>query len=78
MQYLRATKNLPLVLKANHIHVVKWWADSAFDMHEDTRIHSGGTMSLGGGSAYAGSTHQKLNTKSSAESELVGANDFMT
>ena len=50
--------------------------NAAFAFHKDTRIHSGAIMSLGGGDTYTGSTHQKLNTKRSTESELVGADDF--
>lgn len=41
------------------------------------RSHTGGTMSLRKGSIYITSTKQKLNTKSSMESELVGVNDVM-
>ena len=43
----------------------------------DLRGHSGGSMSLGKGSIITGSTKQKINTKSSTETELVAADDFM-
>ena len=41
------------------------------------KSHTGGTMSLGTGAIYSSSSKQKLNTKSSTESELVGANDIL-
>ena len=39
--------------------------------------YSGGVMSFGGGAAISGSKKQKLNTRSSTEAELVGADDFL-
>jgi hypothetical protein len=41
------------------------------------KSHTGGAMTLGRGIIYGTSTRQKLNTKSSTESELVGVNDVM-
>ena len=41
------------------------------------RGHSGGGLSLGRGFTIVSSTKQKLNTHSSTETEMVGADDFM-
>ena len=41
------------------------------------RGHSGGGLSLGRGFPIMGSIKHKLNTRSSTESEVVGADDFM-
>ena len=41
------------------------------------RGHSGGGLSLGRGFPIVSSTKQKRNTRSSTETELVGADDFM-
>jgi hypothetical protein len=41
------------------------------------RGHTGGGMSLGTGFIITTSTKQKLNTRSSTESELVAVDDFM-
>ena len=41
------------------------------------RGHTGGTVSLGKGHQYSTSTKQKLNTRSSTESELVAIDDLM-
>jgi hypothetical protein len=41
------------------------------------RGHSGGGLSLGTGFPIVSSTKQKLNTRSSTETEIVGADDFM-
>ena len=49
-------------------------------MHEDFRLHTGGVIKpiLEGGALISGSMRQKLNTRSSTEAELVGADDFMS
>jgi hypothetical protein len=57
---------------------IKWWVDASYAVHPDMRSHTGGTMSLGKGSAISSSTRQKLNTRSSTEAELVGVNDIMS
>jgi hypothetical protein len=77
VKYLRATPKLYLTLEADDTHIVKWWIDASFAVHKDMKSHTGGTMSLGKGSAYSASTRQKLNTKGSTEAELVGVNDLM-
>jgi hypothetical protein len=41
------------------------------------RGHSGGGLSLGCGFPIVSSTKQKLNTRSSTETEIVGADEFM-
>ena len=46
-------------------------------VHPNMRGHSGGGLSLGQGFPVISSTKQKLNTHSSMETEVVGANNFM-
>jgi hypothetical protein len=77
IRYLWKTKELVLRLRADNLNIVKWWVDAAFAVHKDMRSHTDGTMSMGSGTAYATSQIQKLNTRSSTEAELVGANDVL-
>jgi len=77
MRYLRGTTDLSLTLEADDLRVVKWWVDGSFAVHPDMKSHTGATMTLGKGSPYSTSTRQKLNTKSSTESELVAVDDVM-
>ena len=77
MRYIRGTRQLPLILSANKSHILKWWVDASFAVHPNMRGHSGGGLSLGRGFPIMGSTKQKLNTRSSTECEIVGADDFM-
>jgi hypothetical protein len=77
MKYLRGTRTLPLVLSAEGSGLLKWWVDASFAVHPNMRGHSGGWLSLGIGFPIVSSTKQKLNTRSSTETELVGVDEFM-
>ena len=76
--YLKRTINLPLIIRADRVNVLKWWLDASYASHDDMREHTGRTMSMGKdryGSIVSKSKKQKLNTKSSTEAELIGADD---
>jgi hypothetical protein len=75
LKYIRSTVYLPLILKAESLNVIKWWVDASFATHDNCRGHTGATMSLGKGSIVGMSKKQKINTRSSTEAELVGADD---
>jgi hypothetical protein len=77
MEYLHDTQDLPLILSANNIGVVKWWVDGSFAVHPNMRGHTGGGLSMGRGFPIVHSTKHKLNTRSSTESELVSVDDCM-
>ena len=64
-------------LQITDMTVIKWWVDASFAVHPNMRGHTGGVMMMGKGAIIATSTKQKLNTRSSTESELVGAHDVM-
>ena len=51
--------------------------DASFAVHPNVRGQSGGGLSMGRGFPIVSSTKQKLNTRSSTETEVVGADDFM-
>ena len=77
MRYLRGSLHMPLTLEATQTNIIKWWVDASFAVHPDMRSHTGGVMTLGRGAVYSTSTRQKINTRSSTESELVAVNDVM-
>jgi hypothetical protein len=52
--------------------------DAAFAVHPNMQGHSGEGPFLGRGFPIVSSTKQKLNTQSSTESEIVGADDLMS
>jgi hypothetical protein len=77
IRYLRGTTDLPLILKADSSAIPKWWVDGSHGVHPNMRGHTGGGLSLGKGMPITMSIKQKINTRSSTETELVAADDFM-
>ena len=77
MKYLKDTKDIPLTLEADNSGCIRWWVNASFAVHPDMKIHPGAMMSMGQGAAISVSKKQKLNTKSSTESDLVGVDDYM-
>ena len=54
-----------------------WYVDASFTVHPNMCGHTGGGLTLGRGFPILVSTKQKLNTRNSTESELVGVDDMM-
>jgi len=75
MKYICSTRGITLTMEAGDR--LKWWVDSSYAVHPDMRSHSGIFMTLGKVTAYSASSKQKLNMKSSTETELVTINDFL-
>ena len=80
LKYLEGTKDLVLTLEADKGDVLlcKWYPDAAFAVHADFKSHTGAVLTLGKGAVNTISAKQKLNTRSSTEAELVGADDTVT
>jgi hypothetical protein len=78
MRCIRVTRTMPLILSATGSGILKWWVDASLAVHPNMRGHSGEGLLLGRGFPIVSSTKQKLNTRSSTETEIVGADNFMT
>ena len=78
MRYIRGKRTLPMIISTNGSGIFKWWVDASFAVHPNMQRHYGGGLSLGRGFTIVSSTKQKLNTHSYAETELAGADDFMS
>ncbi len=77
VEYLRGDRDRPLILGADNEGMLMWYVDASFAVHLNMRGHTGGGLTMGRGFPISVSTKQKLNTKSSTESELVGIDDMM-
>jgi hypothetical protein len=77
MKYLNGMREFKLTLSADNLRCIKWYVDASFAVHPDYKSHTGATMPYGdgGGAVQSISRKQKLNTKSSTESELVRVDD---
>jgi hypothetical protein len=64
-------------LSAGDLRCIKWCVDASFAVHPDCKSYAGAATSFedSKGAAKPVSRKQRLNTKSSAESELIGVND---
>jgi hypothetical protein len=78
LKYVNGSRDDVLTLSADDLHVLKWYVDASFAVHPDFKSHTGACFTYGGGSPITVSKKQKLNTKSSTESELVGVDDAAT
>lgn len=77
LRYLNANPTLVLTLYMTSVTpaVVLQYTDASYGVHSDGKSHSGSCISLGFGAIHARSVKQKINTKSSTESELVALSD---
>ena len=78
LQFINDTRDDVLTLSADDLSVITWYVDASFAVHPDFKSHTGAVMTYGQGAIQAISRKQKLNTRSSTESELVGVDDALT
>ena len=76
IKFVDRTKNDVLTLSAESLHILKWHIDVSFGVHPDFKSHTGATMTMGTGAIQSGSMKQRLNTRNTCESELVGCDDM--
>ena len=77
LTFLQQTCDDLRVIGCENLESVYTWIDAAYAVHPNMRSQTGGTFSMGWGSIHSKSSKQKLNTKSSTESELVGMSDYL-
>ena len=77
MKYLAQTNKLFSTLRADDLTLQKWHIDGSHGTHPDCKGHTGGALTLGKGTLCNTSRKQKLNTRSSTETELVSVDDMM-
>jgi hypothetical protein len=74
LKYLNGTKHLKLTLEVDQLKfAVHWYVDGSHQVHKDCRRQTGCLVTLGKGAVS--SPPQKLNVKSSTETELISFAD---
>ena len=68
---------MPRIIGANGMEIMETYVDASYAVHHDMKGHTGGLLTLGRGIVQGKASKQKLNTKSSTETELVGASDYI-
>lgn len=64
-------------LAADGTGTLYWWVDASYTVHPDMKGQTGGSFSMGPGSIYSTSTKQKLVSRSSTKSELIGIHNVL-
>jgi hypothetical protein len=75
MGFLKTTQDDVATLEADDSQTMQWHIDAAFAVYGDYKSHTGATLTLGKGTVTSLSCKQKINTRSSTESELVRIDD---
>ena len=76
LKYLNGNRDMPLVIKPDNELLVEGYVDASFCTHiSDGKGHTGLVVCVGGVPVLWQSSKQKIVTKDSTESELVGVSD---
>ena len=78
LAYLKGTIGIPRIIGASTLQVMYTWVDTSFAVHNDMRGHTGGVTSFDTGVVTHKSAKQKINTKSSTETDLVCASEYFS
>jgi hypothetical protein len=73
--FLKGTINDVLTLEADDTQTMSWYIDAAFAVHADMKSHTSAVFTMGKGAILSDSLKQKVNSRSSTESEIVGVDD---
>jgi hypothetical protein len=65
-----------MIIKAESLSILEWWVEASYAIHGKRRGHTGVTLYMGKVSIMGIWKKQKINTRSSTESELVGSHDL--
>jgi hypothetical protein len=78
LQFLNQTIDDVRIIAAADLCKLYTWVDaSCYAIHHDMRGHTGGAMSFGTGIIHGKASKQRLNTKSSTETEVVRASNYL-
>ena len=77
LQYIHGTLDMKRKLSIKNFSEMLIYIDASHAPNDDAKGQTGGCISMGTGILHGNSTKQKLNTKSSTETELVGASDYL-
>lgn len=79
IRYLHGSINMSRIIKTDNLSCMKTWVDASYTNHNDTRSHTGGIIGFDGLCVVTmKSMKQKLNSKSSTESEIIGVSGFLS
>ena len=75
--FLKRTIKDRRIMSADNLTDLYVWIDTSHAVHDNMQEHTGGVISMGRGALHCKSSAQKINTKSTTESELVGVSEYL-
>lgn len=76
LKYLNGTRHLHLTLTVvDSLSYIKWYIDGSHQIHDDCKGYTGALTTLGRGAIASSSRKEKINTRSSSETELIAVDD---
>ena len=76
-KFFKRTFNDLRIIGADSLRDLHVWVDASHAVHINMRGHTRGTISMGKGTIHNKSSKQKLNTRSTTESEVVGVSEYL-
>ena len=77
LSYLNGTKTMYRIIGTNGLDYLQIWINTSYAVHGDMRGHIEGVLNMGKGVIIHGCSKQKLITKSSTKTEIIGVSDFL-
>ena len=77
LNFVKGTIDDRRILGTDDLLTMETYIDASHAIHNDMRGQTGGTITFGWGILHGGSSKQKLNSKSSTETELIGMSDYV-
>ena len=65
------------IIGTNGLDYLQIWINTSYAVHGDMRGHIEGVLNMGKGVIIHGCSKQKLITKSSTKTEIIGVSDFL-
>jgi hypothetical protein len=75
--YLKGTMEFDLTISCDELEKLTWYIDGTYATHEDMKGHTGAVLTIGDSVVLSRSYKQKVNTRSSMESELIAMDDTL-
>ena len=75
--FLKCTIEDHQFIRLDNLDTLSTWIDATYAIHMNMQGHTGGAMSFGWGVVHSKLKKQKLNTKSSTETEVVAVSDYV-
>jgi hypothetical protein len=77
LNFVKSTITDRRIIGTKDFLTLETWIDASHAVHMNMRGNTGGCMSLGVGVIHAKASKQKLNSKSSTETEVIGVSEYV-